>query len=241
MEVSDDDDMPALSPRNNKRQRPVRPEVQDLLRLARVIWSRDPDKVRTTQTEDRDFRELFGCGVLVALSLWGLLLTTDLLPEDGTLEHLLWTLMFMKVYAKQKTMCSLCGGIDPQTLKKWTELFIEAISYLEPMVVSESQHNLKSFLRLSSDLHTFPSFCSCCRSYGRIGSRRMGTMTVSRLLMAQTFGLQRMVETFIATSTRSLDFVTKWDSALPLVTLFGSMVHMSVACGLILASSETLF
>jgi hypothetical protein len=104
--------------------------------LARVIWSRDPDKARTTQTEDRDFREHFGCGVLVALSLWGLLLTTDLLPDDGTLEQFLWTLMFMKIYGKQKTMCSLCGGIDPQTFKKWAELFVEAISSLEPMVVS---------------------------------------------------------------------------------------------------------
>jgi hypothetical protein len=136
MDDTSDDDMPILLPCQNKRQRPIRPEVQDLLRLARVIWSRDPAKVRTTQTEDRDFREHFGCGALVALTLWGMLLTTDLLPDDGTLEHLLWTLMFMKTYGKQKTLCSLCGGIDPQTLKKWVELFVEAISSLEPMVVS---------------------------------------------------------------------------------------------------------
>jgi hypothetical protein len=136
-----DDDLRALLPRMNKRQRPVRPEVQDVLRLARIIWSREPDKARSTQTEDRDFREHFGCGVLVALSLWGLLLTTALLPDGGTLEHLLWTLMFMKTYAKQKTLCSLCGGIDPQTLKKWVKLFVEAISSLEPMVVRNNQHN----------------------------------------------------------------------------------------------------
>jgi hypothetical protein len=137
MEGNDDDDMPDLvPPPRHKRQRPVRPEVQDLLRLARIIWSRDPSKARTTQTEDRDFREHFGCGVLVALALWGMLLTTDLLPDDGTLEHLLWTLLFMKTYNKQKTLCSLCGGIDPKTFKNWVELFIESISYLEPMVVS---------------------------------------------------------------------------------------------------------
>jgi hypothetical protein len=77
----------------------------------------------------------FGCGVLVALSLWGLLLTTASLPDGGTLEQLLWTLLFMKTYAKQKTLCSLCGGIDPQTLQKWVKLFVEAISSLEPKVV----------------------------------------------------------------------------------------------------------
>jgi hypothetical protein len=134
--MADGDDLPPLSLRQNKRQRPVRPEAQDLLRLARVIiWSRDPDQARSTQTEDRDFREHFGCGVLVALSLWGLLLTTASLPDGGTLEQLLWTLLFMKTYAKQKTLCSLCGGIDPQTLQKWVKLFVEAISSLEPKVV----------------------------------------------------------------------------------------------------------
>jgi hypothetical protein len=137
MEVNEDDDnMPILEPRQNKRQRPVRPEVQDLLRLARIVWSRDPSKARTTQTEDRDFREHFGCGVLVALALWGMSLTTDLLPDDGTLEHLLWTLLFMKTHNEQKTLCSLCGGADPKQFKNWVELFAEAISYLEPMVVS---------------------------------------------------------------------------------------------------------
>jgi hypothetical protein len=146
MEIYDDNnadnDLPAfLVPQTNKRRRPVRPEVKDVLQLARVIWSRDPDKARSTRTEDRDFREHFGCGVLVALSLWGLLLTTALLPDDCTLEHLLSTLMFMKTYAKQKTLCSLCGGIDPQTLKKWVKLFIEAISSLEPMVVRNNEHD----------------------------------------------------------------------------------------------------
>jgi hypothetical protein len=150
-----------------------------VLRLARVIWSRDPDKARSTQTKDRDFREHFGCGILVALSLWGLLLTTAPLPDGGTLEQLLWTLLFMKTYAKQKTLCSLCGGIDPQTLQKWVQQFVDAISSLEPNMVRSNQHNDRSCLLLSSDLHAFPcSFCSCCRSYGRIGSRTTGAMTV---------------------------------------------------------------
>ncbi len=70
--MADDDDLPPLS-------------LRDLLRLARVIWSRDPDQARSTQTEDRDFREHFGCGVLVALLFWGLLLTTASLPDGGTL------------------------------------------------------------------------------------------------------------------------------------------------------------
>jgi hypothetical protein len=68
--------------------------------------------------------------VLVALSLWGMLLTTASLPDGGTLEQLLWTLLFIKTYAKQKTMCPLCGGINPKTLQKWVKLFVKSHFFL---------------------------------------------------------------------------------------------------------------
>jgi len=123
-----------------KRHRPVRPELQDVLNSARMLWSREPDNARSTQTEDRDFsREMFGCGALVALSLFGMLVTTSFLPEGGSLEHLMWTLMFMKVYGKERAMSVLAGGVDPQTFRKWVWLFIEAIAHLEPIVVSKQE------------------------------------------------------------------------------------------------------
>jgi hypothetical protein len=99
-----------------KRHRSTRPILQDVLNTARVIWSREPGNVRSTQTEDRDFREMFGCGAIVALSVFSMLVTTCYLPEGGSLEHLLWTLMFMKVYAKERTMSVLAGGVDPKTI-----------------------------------------------------------------------------------------------------------------------------
>ena len=48
-----------------KRQRPTPPIANDVLHQARQIWSRDPGKARSPQTEDTDFLEFFGCGVLV--------------------------------------------------------------------------------------------------------------------------------------------------------------------------------
>lgn len=120
----------------NKRQRPVSPDADDVLRKAREVWSRDPNKERSTQTEDRDFRDHFGCSVMVFLSLWGLLVTMDIVPSGGTIEHLLWTLLFLKTYAKQKVLCSLAGGVDDETFAKWTWKFIFAISELEVHVVS---------------------------------------------------------------------------------------------------------
>ena len=80
---------------------------------------------------------MFGCGALVALSLFGMLVTTSFLPEGGSLEHLMWTLMFMKVYGKERTRKVLTGGGDPQTFCKRVCLFIQDIALLEPMLVSK--------------------------------------------------------------------------------------------------------
>jgi hypothetical protein len=132
---------------NNEQQRVLAPTADDVLRCARQIWNRDVNTERSLQSEDRDFREFFGCGVLVFLSLWNLLDTTDSIPQKGTIEHLLWTLMFLKVYAKQRTLSALAGGVDPETFRRWCWRFIEAIASLQPYVVS-AQYSLDD--------------CACC-------------------------------------------------------------------------------
>ena len=121
--------------RQGKRLRSSDATLEYVLSKAREIWGRDPNKARSLGTKDLEFRSFFGCGPLVFLSLWSMLITTDLLPPDGTIVHLLWTLMFLKMYSTQKTLCSLAGGVNPETFRKWTWLFIRAIAALEPYVV----------------------------------------------------------------------------------------------------------
>jgi hypothetical protein len=64
----------------------------------------------------------------------------DLIPLDGEIKHLLWTLHFLKAYPKQATICSTVGGstgaIDPKTFRKYMWPFIHAVSDLEPVAVS---------------------------------------------------------------------------------------------------------
>ena len=100
-----------------KRQRPTKPDLNDVLDAARVIWRRE-NKQGATQLEDAKFRHHFGCGAAVCLALWSMLVTTDLLPPDAALHHLLWTLMFMKIY-NATAVCNMAGGIDRKTLDKW--------------------------------------------------------------------------------------------------------------------------
>ena len=110
--------------------------VNSILRVARQMWQRDPDVERASSSEEKDFRSHFGCSPPVCATLWNHLKVTDLLPEGGTQDHLLWSLMFLKVYGKQRQMCTLAGGVDHDTFRKWTWLFLDAIVQLEPLVVS---------------------------------------------------------------------------------------------------------
>ena len=129
-----------------------KPLTEQFLREARRIWRRDPDKERSERSEDLDFRPHFGCCPLVASSLWNLLQTTEYTPEGGKTEHLLWTLMFIKIYGKQKQMCSLAGGVDHDTFRKWTWLFLRAIELLEPHVVSNYVVEMSMLLTMLTPL-----------------------------------------------------------------------------------------
>ena len=76
----------ATAEQNRKRLHPVAPTAEDVLIYARQIWSRDPGKARSPSTENRDFQEFFGCGVLVFLALWSLLVSHDDVPEGVQLS-----------------------------------------------------------------------------------------------------------------------------------------------------------
>ena len=119
-----------------KRQRASELQLEDLLVAARMMWNKDPSKPRSTGSEDRDFREYFGCNVLNALIVWNLLGNIGLMPESGSHHHFLWSLCYMKQYPKTRAMCSICGGIDPATMRKWVWQYIGAIACLEENVVS---------------------------------------------------------------------------------------------------------
>ena len=113
------------------------PTPEDFMKLGRAIWSKDPVKAKAFATEDRKFREFFGCGPGVACELWVHLDAHGYTPHKGTMEHFLWTLLFMKVYAKENTLAALVDGKpDPKTFQKWVWAFIPAIACIEPDLVS---------------------------------------------------------------------------------------------------------
>ena len=132
--------MKSLSISKSKRAREAEITVFDVMYKARFIFGRDPFKEQAPTIEERRFRALFGCSAIVATELWKLLDVYDFIPEGGKLIHMLWALLFVKVYPTEETLVKLCGdpmgNPDKKTTRKWIRLLMEAISYLSEHVVS---------------------------------------------------------------------------------------------------------
>ena len=131
--------MDAAGDENWKKQKcSTMPAIEHVLWHAHVIWHRNLEKWQSTQSEERDFCKLFGCGILVCLALWSLLVTIDQIPMGGRIEHLLQSLMFMQTYGKKNELLSFAGGLDNETFQKWMKLSIKKNSVLEVELVSRS-------------------------------------------------------------------------------------------------------
>jgi hypothetical protein len=81
-------------------------------------------------------------------------------------KHLMWALNFLKVYGKEEDSANYAGGVDEQTFRKWTHIFVEAISFLESSVVSATYYCPPSLSRGSIFLpphlaapQSFPHIC----------------------------------------------------------------------------------
>ena len=82
----------------------------------------------------RDFNGMFGTSPEVCALTWNMLDLEQAMP--GVLpKHLLWALMLMKTYAKEKTLCIIAGGVTRTTFRKWAWLIIPRIAGLKSTVV----------------------------------------------------------------------------------------------------------
>ena len=123
-----------------KQKRMSKPTARDFLLGGKDIQNKAGRPIGSDGTEDRHFREFFGAGPFVVAKLWILMANHDIIPPEGKIKHLLWTLHFLKAYPRQATVCSTVGGstgaIDPKTFRKYMRPFIRSIADLETAVVS---------------------------------------------------------------------------------------------------------
>ena len=103
----------------SKRQRTNKSDLPALRQEDRVIRGRDRDVQRSLQTEDREFREVFGVGSITAMTAWNLLGLNHNTATDRLVMHILWELMFIKIYSKEVTMLKMVGLKCVKNFRKW--------------------------------------------------------------------------------------------------------------------------
>ena len=144
-EIPDLDAPPAVGSGANKRKKQKNRDddetyAEEFYRIGKEVQNRSGMKLDAESSEDRRFREFFGCGVLHSITAWNLIISLGILPPDGLIIHLLWALYFMKCYPKTEEGCAAMGGsegpIDPKTMRKFVWPFIKALAGLEDDLVS---------------------------------------------------------------------------------------------------------
>jgi hypothetical protein len=93
-------------------------------------------KMARKDTDERRFLATFGVAPVVCLTIWNLLVETGNLPPGSFEYHLLWGLMFLKLYCSESIHAALVG-CDEKTFRKWSWAFVDGISFLKDRVVSE--------------------------------------------------------------------------------------------------------
>ena len=80
--------------------------------------------------------------------MFNLLLSEDVVPDEGELKYRMWSLVFMNTYGKEKTVYSLVNGVNPKLFRKLVWIFIRAIADLRVYVVSSFVFCLPLFIHL---------------------------------------------------------------------------------------------
>jgi hypothetical protein len=124
--------MPSLFPRHDGKR--LNLSAQDFFEIGmKQILNQ---QVGAHESSRRKFVSTFGTDPIVVAVLWKLLSAQTPYIQGCKPQHLLWALMFMKLYSKE-TVLAVLSGSSEKTLRKWVWYFLRQISSLVPHVVSE--------------------------------------------------------------------------------------------------------
>ena len=83
------------------------------------------------------FRSHIGCSFEVCADAWNRMVARDSLPGDAKPKHLIWTLMYLKLYDTQRRS-SVVLRSDADTIRKWRNIILRALFGIKDTVVSRS-------------------------------------------------------------------------------------------------------
>lgn len=118
-------------------------------RIGRAVWYHEKndlnqyhfvdeeERTKTLSVSDtKKFHSLFGTSPLVCSIIWKKLIEYNFLPRKSCPFHMLWALLFLKLYNNESTLSSIVGTSN-RTFRKWSWMFVIAIHKLQSFVVSK--------------------------------------------------------------------------------------------------------
>lgn len=89
-------------------------------------------------SSNRIFRSTFGISSTVLSILWGKVKEMEEVKKDKNgLDHLMWSLMFMKVYSSETIHCTLLDSkVSEKVFRKWSWKYVRLVASLFPDLVS---------------------------------------------------------------------------------------------------------
>jgi hypothetical protein len=99
--------------------------IKDVAR-ATVRW---PDHRRWDSSEkDARIKSLFGASSLIIAEIWHQIKDTISLEDpNAERKHMLWALVFLRVYATEEIYCAIVGWPNAETFRKYYWYFINKI------------------------------------------------------------------------------------------------------------------
>ena len=111
---------------------------------AKMMKRKNPNRIKHTDNFDRDFRSLYGCSPVVCATIWvkcRFNIKKNLLPK-----HLLWALMFLKLYETERVHITIAGIADRQLFCEKVWPIVEEIAAQRKFVVSFSKKKIYYYL-----------------------------------------------------------------------------------------------
>ena len=112
----------------------INPETVELIAKETLGW---PEKRKwNSKDKDRRFRSCFGASSRVVAELWNCITQQEVEEPGSELKHLLWALIFLKVYATMEIHCSIVGWPCAKSFAKWSWYFVEKLANLKDKFIS---------------------------------------------------------------------------------------------------------
>jgi hypothetical protein len=96
-----------------------------------MSWDGNAFKIFSQRLGLSPFSSHFGTPPLVVAIVWYLIYK----PEGAEPKHLLWTLLFLNVYASEDVLHNMVGTIK-NTYRKWTDIILVEVFGLKQKVVN---------------------------------------------------------------------------------------------------------